>query len=396
MRVLFDGRLPVSYAFGFVQPASALFEDLVECRGGQVNGLCGAARAGVLSLIFGTHTGDVPLRIELRPAAPDLEDDWEDVVEVSFVVDGLDPLTLAAFETFLDLAQPPAGTYRVRFCARGIDEAHDLSLPDDEQPPDRYLLQLWPHQPWEPDVIVRQHAAHAAYWHGVARETPTPPPRPAPPATEPRREPGIHRLSDEEIERSTWGGRTPSGRLRGAGLYAPQLFRREPDLAEALVSMTDRQQREMALWCAERAARHVGRRDHPHVVAALDALRRGGPLPVDIADGRASFAVSDPPAGQDGADLVSIALVGGKNPYDLHPDALLLWALCEAFRPDPAHAVIGTAEAALDGQHPVVEPDELWEEIDRHRQGNPTSPVPPSTGNPDAARPRTIDADQQG
>ncbi|WP_051798293.1 hypothetical protein [Catenuloplanes japonicus] len=53
-------------------------------------------------------------------------------------------------------------SYRVRYCATGMDDA--AAEPDTDDAVDRYLLQFWPADP-APDEIVRQGSAHAAYWH---------------------------------------------------------------------------------------------------------------------------------------------------------------------------------------------------------------------------------------
>ena len=74
-----------------------------------------------------------------------------------------------------------AGTHRARWCATGMDEAHDRTRLDGEPEIDRYLLQLWPALP-APDAVVRRAGENAASWHGFAAGTGPPPP----PAT-PRR-----------------------------------------------------------------------------------------------------------------------------------------------------------------------------------------------------------------
>jgi hypothetical protein len=51
-----------------------------DTRGGQVNGLCGAAVPGMLYLTTGLHTGNVELTVEVLDAEPPVGDEWEEVV----------------------------------------------------------------------------------------------------------------------------------------------------------------------------------------------------------------------------------------------------------------------------------------------------------------------------
>lgn len=169
MRVLFDGQVFTSYAqmtltTGMVEPP---IPDVAFI--GQENGLCGAAVAGALFLVTGTHTGWVPMRVSLWDEAPGLGE-WEDVVEAS-----LAPAGEAAFAGWADdpvaRFELPASSYRVRWNVRGMDAGHAQSNADAEHPaPDAYELMLWP-APYSSDAILRRRAAQAAYWHdeGFAR-----------------------------------------------------------------------------------------------------------------------------------------------------------------------------------------------------------------------------------
>jgi hypothetical protein len=170
VRVLFDGQIPVHYRFLFLQP-SGEWADLGRTRGGQVNGLCGAALPGVLAMTTGLHTGPVPVRIEAHDLAPPLTSEWEEVVEVSVAFASTD-YCLTAFEAAVEVPAPGLGSYRARWQAQGMDEARAADFRAEDEPAlDRYLLQLWPAPP-AGDAIVRQTSAAAAYWHGVAGATP--------------------------------------------------------------------------------------------------------------------------------------------------------------------------------------------------------------------------------
>jgi hypothetical protein len=169
MRVLFEAEIPVHYGFVNLSPAGGdNFPDLTDARAGQQNGLCGAAVPGALSMVTGLHTGRVPFRVEWHDAAPPLDGDWEEAVEVPFHPAGPD-LTLSSFQDFYELRLPAAGGLRARFCAAGMDAANEAdNISDDENTIDSYLLALWP-APAEPESILRETSEIAAYWHGVAR-----------------------------------------------------------------------------------------------------------------------------------------------------------------------------------------------------------------------------------
>ncbi|WP_432524218.1 hypothetical protein [Kineococcus sp. SYSU DK006] len=174
MKVLFDDGLHVQYGFLHLQPSDVDF-DLIDARGGQANGLCGAAYPGILALVLGLHTGTVFLRVELHEAEPALDagaEEWEDIVEVPLTITA-DEYGLSTFDSGAQIEAPAAGTYRARWCASGMDEAHDLTRSADEPKIDRYLLQLWP-AALRPDSVIRQGSEQAAYWHGVAAQTAPP------------------------------------------------------------------------------------------------------------------------------------------------------------------------------------------------------------------------------
>ena len=62
VQVLFDGEMHVAYGFLHLLPPNTDFVDLIFARGGQANGLCGAAQPGVLAMTTG---GAMPASVML-------------------------------------------------------------------------------------------------------------------------------------------------------------------------------------------------------------------------------------------------------------------------------------------------------------------------------------------
>jgi hypothetical protein len=169
MTTLMSGDAWVHYGQIYVDSGSSTPE-LTECFAGQRNGLCGAAVPGFLFLITGLHTGRIGFSVELLDVPPELDAGWEDVVEASFRPQGDTALVGWGGQGRwpLDLA---GRDYRVRYSAARMDQAREQDTRLDDQPEiDRYLLQLWPAPP-EPDRVVKQTSAIAAYWHDYAAGT---------------------------------------------------------------------------------------------------------------------------------------------------------------------------------------------------------------------------------
>ena len=370
MRTLFDGDVPVHYGFLHLRADGDDDPDLTAARGGQANGLCGAAVPGGLALTTGTHTGAVPVRAELHDSEPPLEERWEDVVEV--------PLELAAGEYLLtafawgeEIGTIPAGSYRARWCANRMDEGYDGARLDDDPETDRYLLQLWPAPP-APDAVVRQGSDCAAYWHGVAATADAPPPPPTPEvlaeqtAEAERARQAAEAAWEARIETEVWGGRAPTAQLRAVGGRAAQLSGLDRELVDLLVAMPARQQRHLAVEVARHACDLAGVGDVALVQQALAAARDGAPLPHPWGDWSATWDALVPPGDQTGDELVAevqlVLTLGGDRPV-LAPEATAIDAVLAAGESDPARAVVGAVDAVARGQR---DPRTVLDQVRRH------------------------------
>ncbi|MET7875927.1 hypothetical protein ABZS52_03250 [Micromonospora profundi] len=385
MRVLFDGKAPVDY--GQIYVTSRELPDMHEAFAGQANGLCGAGQPGALFLMTGTHSGRVRFTVELHDVEPPAAaEEWEEVVEVSFlpraaVADlvpwgegslGRLPLASEGQET----TRQPA--YRVRYCATGMDEGRDPfgGLDPDERDegghtyldrrPDRYLLCLWPEGTTgggpgdgvtRTDAILRQTSGAAAYWHAWACALPPPPT-----LWEQVEAEKLNRLERERREQEyrmrdelrRWGGRPPSERLRRVRGNIFGIVLLDRDLVDGVAGVDAVTQRQIAIWAARRAFTVAGIADLDWLTPAWTALDRGLPLPAEFADptalrtrilgtSAARFVLlSLRPAGRSPADPLRTAL---DAPVD--PVAMALPALPAAVGSDPLQAALEALWAAV-------------------------------------------------
>lgn len=175
---VFSGLLSVHYRLAYVLMRDVIPSDLSDAFRGQTNGLCGAATRGAICLITGLHTGYVGFSVDVLDAAPPLDDDWEEIVETSFAIPDEDEefendgriiaeRDVAIVEWGGKCYPFPLlpGSYRVRYCARGMDlgRHRDTTLTG-EAPVDFYSLAFWPADP-APDCVIKQTSEAAAYWH---------------------------------------------------------------------------------------------------------------------------------------------------------------------------------------------------------------------------------------
>lgn len=294
MRRPVTGEVRVQYGQIFVdsKPLASDYPELSEAFAGQTGGLCGAAVPGVFRLMTGLRGGGVGFVVEVHDEAPALGPDWEDVVEVSFRPASAHTSLVewgGGEEWDLSLARTD---YRVRYCARGMDEGNELGSRVAGKPQaDSYLLQFWPAPPG-PDRVVRQTSEFAAHRHREVRELlPLPEQRAE---TKRLAQQAEERAAEERrlhYERWEWGGRLPSEGLRGVReSNVLGLLRFDSALVHALDAAGPEVQRAVALLAARRACEVSCLTDVPWVAQALTALTEGRPLPPPFDDWDRAFA----------------------------------------------------------------------------------------------------------
>lgn len=332
--------LHVHYGFVYLAPDGEV-GDLVDARGGQANGLCGAQHPGVLVMSTGLHTGTVPFEVAVSDAEPAIGDEWEEVVEASFSASQRD-YWLRAFEDGHELVLPLATSYRARFCASGMDQARqaDVRMPD-EPVIDRYLLQLWP-APMRDDAVLRQTSEVAAYWHEVARTTPPPPPPPTPEerAAELARQEAEEAAVWQRMELDRWDGNPPGELLEAGGPAALRLAATDRRLADKIASLDPAGLRQVARWAASTACARAGDAALDWG-PALDALDGGRVLPPPFDDpGHAWERLYGPSL------LIASFADSAVIPSLIDPPAAALATILVAANPDPAVAAFDALEQA--------------------------------------------------
>jgi hypothetical protein len=313
MRTLLDGEVDVHYWQMYVESGPVGIPDLQGAFAGQANGICGAAVPHSLFLITGLHTGTVGFRIELHEVPPWLDEEWEDVVEVSFRAATTEVALLDWDGEGHPLDLEPTD-YRVRYSASGMDEAREQDTRLEDEPAlDRYLLQFWPAPP-AADRVIKQTSEAAKFEHRHARELP-PPAHQDPPLGRAGAQRGPAdalaghddgadaelrtRLQAERVrlqaeralqerlarfEERRWGGRQPTERLRKVGGNALGLARLDRDLVDAIADADPALQRAIAGWAARRAYTLAGIAALGWVAPALAAAERGQALPPPFDD----------------------------------------------------------------------------------------------------------------
>ncbi|MFX4292517.1 hypothetical protein [Streptomyces bohaiensis] len=287
VRVPVSGQVYVHYGQIYVEsePEGGA-PPMDEAFAGQRAGLCGAAVPGALWLTTGLHTGRLGFVVEIHDEEPPLDSAWEEVVEVPFRPQSdRSQLVQWAGEAVWELGLDRTD-YRVRYCARGMDEGNRLDTAVDEPAPDSYLLQFWPAPP-RSDRVIRQTSRYAASRHRYARALP-PPPTPEQRAEAERRareaEEEAESARRRESERRQWGGQLPSPALRAPGRTIPALVPYDSDLVHTIAACSPGVQRAVARLAARRACEAARLTEVPWVADALAAMGAGRPLPSPFDD----------------------------------------------------------------------------------------------------------------
>jgi len=169
MKAIVSDEVHVDYGQIFVESGEDDC-DLHDAFAGQEGvGLCGGGQAGMLLLLTGLRIGGVDFTAELHDSRPELDETWEEIVEV--------PFRPVSEETVLRQwngknrweLELEERDYRVRYSAIGMDASRSKDVREDDEPPtdDRYLLQIWPAAP-EPARLLKQTGRTAANWHAFA------------------------------------------------------------------------------------------------------------------------------------------------------------------------------------------------------------------------------------
>jgi hypothetical protein len=136
---------------------------------GQSNGLLGAGAPGGVWIDGPALYGKYAVRIEAFDSRPPVPAWCADVVEVSYDHPTA-YLSMGSFESWADPLPLDPGTYRIRYCASGLDATVAETAEDEFDGDDyrlyssRHLFQLWP-APSAPDEVVRTTSEFAAAEH---------------------------------------------------------------------------------------------------------------------------------------------------------------------------------------------------------------------------------------
>ncbi|MBB4910560.1 hypothetical protein [Actinophytocola algeriensis] len=132
------------------------------------NGLV-SPQPGAVEIWAGTHTGSVPVAVEVRDSAPPADDvaEWDDVVETNVQSQRGNLLVTSFFahmpKELPNLAGSGAGLYRIRFYVRGRDSGSSY---DSYAPAEEYRIISWPVKQPTPERIYKQTDAYGRALRG--------------------------------------------------------------------------------------------------------------------------------------------------------------------------------------------------------------------------------------
>lgn len=196
-------------------------------------------------------------------------------------------------------------------------------------------------------VIGRHAVMLGLVWDHLRTKAPDDPPAWEPVlqarAAEEREQAERNRRYQAEQEAKRWGGAPPTDRLRALPFgHATQLAKLNRPVLDRLAALSPQRQREVAVWAARRAMRVAGLDRIGWIVAALEAVAAGGPLPRAITadrDGASRRMVEDP-----ATPRTTVAPPNG--PPNFHRASIAFPALLALAAEDPLSAAIDAVYCA--------------------------------------------------
>lgn len=143
-------------------------DDIVGLGGlfeGQTNGLLAAGAKGGVSIWGPALYGKYSVKIISSDERPRIPAWCEDVVEVSYEYTA-GYIVMGSFDEWTDRMELAPGTYRIRYCATGLDATVRETAEDEFDGDDyrlysgKHLFQLWP-APMTPDEVLKETSEYA-------------------------------------------------------------------------------------------------------------------------------------------------------------------------------------------------------------------------------------------
>jgi hypothetical protein len=165
-RLSFRGSFDVEDGVWFL--GVSILEAPQDPTAGQRNGLLGASGGNFVSVVGPARFGRYPVEVRELASPPPVPAWCEDVVEVSYAHSGGE-LVMGGFSDEQVLGGLASGSYRVRLCASGLDQAAVETEEDESQTySSRHLFQIWP-APHAPDEVLRVGSTFAEEAHAGVR-----------------------------------------------------------------------------------------------------------------------------------------------------------------------------------------------------------------------------------
>ena len=180
MKKLYSGNIGIDYGQFYIDAAFddeddlGLDEDYLDPDGafeGQENGICGASQQSKLFFVTGIQNGAISVDCEYHDSQPELDESYEDIVEVSLVVSDKQLSLCEWGHEATHKLELPKGEYRVRYLIQGMDKDYDDENEDESDeywekpvPGQKHLIQIWSGKT-AGDVVIKHTSVNARSWH---------------------------------------------------------------------------------------------------------------------------------------------------------------------------------------------------------------------------------------